>query len=118
RIRRAQGSTGQGKTVLGAILREILRHARRNAGVQCIGHERQICNTLDVQCNTGPAWTATTLGPAGPVAGGALQRTQEVENVLLLGVREPVEVLDDRVRLRGVAGEEAPAAMRADRLAQ
>src|SRR5205823_1660672 len=65
-----------------------------------------------------PAWTATTLGPAGPVAGGALQRTQEVENALLLAVRDPDEVLDARVRLRGVAAEEAAAAMRPDRLAQ
>src|SRR2546425_13052488 len=48
----------------------------------------------------------------------ALQRTQEVENVLLLVVLELVEVSDDGVRFGSVAGEETPAAMRPDRLPQ
>ena len=45
-----------------------------------------------------------------------LQGTQKVKKVLLLIVPERIEVPDDCVRFRGVAGKETPALVRANRL--
>src|SRR5713101_2364241 len=47
-----------------------------------------------------------------------LQRTQKVENVLLLVFPEVVEVPDHCIRLRGVTGKDAPALVRRNRLQQ
>jgi hypothetical protein len=47
-----------------------------------------------------------------------LQGTQKVKNVLLLIVPERIEVPDDCVRFRGIAGKETPALVRANRLPQ
>jgi lauroyl/myristoyl acyltransferase len=47
-----------------------------------------------------------------------LQRTEKVENVLLLAVPKRIEVLDHDVRFGGVEGEDTAAAMRPDRLLQ
>src|SRR4029453_1998944 len=47
-----------------------------------------------------------------------LQRTQKVENVLLLAVQERIEVLDHDVRFGSVEGKDTPAAMRPDRFPQ
>src|SRR5262245_56092157 len=47
-----------------------------------------------------------------------LQRTQKVENVLLLAVQERIEVLDHDVCFGSIEGEDASAAMREDRRLQ
>jgi hypothetical protein len=55
---------------------------------------------------------------AGFLVALRLQGTQKVKNVLLLIVPERIEVPDDCVRFRGVAGKETPALVCANRLPQ